>query len=513
MRFRDLSIQRKLTFGILFTSGCALLVAGAAIVANDIVSLRNSMRRELSILADVLGNHSTAALVFGVRETAEDTLSALRSQPHIAQACLYDSKGRPFARYTRPGEKIRAPARPDTDGERFEDSHLVVYRPVILDNKRVGTMYLLSDLNEMNRRLRWYALVVVLVLLVALLVMFTLSLHLQRVISRPILALVGTAKIVSERQDYSVRAEKFSGDEMGLLTDALNQMLTQIQQRDAALQQARDELERRVEERTAELKKTNDSLQEEIAERKRAEEATALKARELERSNAELEQFAYVASHDLQEPLRMVASYVELLALRYRGRLDPDADEYIRFASNGAHRMQELIRDLLAYSRVGRRGKPFESTDCSAVCATALANLQVAIGESGAVITHDPLPTVMADATQLTQVFQNLIGNAIKFRGSEPPRIHLSARRQAAEWVFEIRDNGIGIDPKFSGRLFQIFQRLHGHDEYAGTGIGLALCKKIVERHGGRIGVESAPGRGSTFSFTIPIATDWGAEV
>jgi light-regulated signal transduction histidine kinase (bacteriophytochrome) len=258
-----------------------------------------------------------------------------------------------------------------------------------------------------------------------------------------------------------------------------------------------------------------DAAQRELAERKRAEQELKQTMAELARSNQELEQFAYVASHDLQEPLRMVASYVQLLARRYQSKLDADADEFIAYAVDGATRMQALINDLLAYSRVGTRGKPFEPTDCEAVFDQALANLQMAIEESGTVVTHDPLPTVMADATQLTQLFQNLIGNAVKFRGEESPRIHVSAERlpplQAGEgrgggeWTFSVRDNGIGIDPAYHDRIFLIFQRLHTREEYPGTGIGLAVCKKIVERHGGRIWVESQLGKGSTFYFTIPM--------
>jgi chemotaxis family two-component system sensor kinase Cph1 len=241
-----------------------------------------------------------------------------------------------------------------------------------------------------------------------------------------------------------------------------------------------------------------------ITERKEAEAALARKTEELACSNAELEQFAYVASHDLQEPLRMVSSYVQLLARRYKEKLDSDADDFINFAVDGADRMQALINDLLVYSRVGTEGKRLEPTSCETVLDHALANLQFAIEENGARVTHDPLPTVLADQSQLTQLFQNLLANAIKFRREEPPHVHLGVERGESKWLFSIRDNGIGIEEEYGERIFEIFQRLHGRNEYSGTGIGLAMCKKIVERHGGRIWVAANPGSGSTFYFTLP---------
>jgi len=241
-----------------------------------------------------------------------------------------------------------------------------------------------------------------------------------------------------------------------------------------------------------------------IAELKQAEEQKRLTMEELERSNVELGQFAYVSSHDLQEPLRMVSSYTQLLAERYKGKLDADADEFIAYAVDGANRMQGMINDLLAYSRVSTESKEFKPTDCEAVFERALANLEGAIKESGTVVTHDPLPTVMGETLQFVQLFQNLISNAIKFRREEETsRIHISAEQKGNEWVFSVRDNGIGIDPEYKERIFVVFQRLHDKEKYSGTGVGLAICKKIVQRHGGKIWVESEPGRGSTFYFTI----------
>lgn len=226
---------------------------------------------------------------------------------------------------------------------------------------------------------------------------------------------------------------------------------------------------------------------------------------ELASSNAELEQFAYVASHDLQEPLRMVASYVQLLAKRYQGKLDQDADDFIYYAVDGSQRMQNLINDLLVFSRVGTKGKELRSVDFEVVLHHVLANLQHAIQESDARVTHDPLPTLMADSTQMVQLLQNLIGNAIKFRdANRAPIIHIGIKQQDKEWLFSVQDNGIGFDPRYRDRIFLIFQRLHNKTKYQGTGIGLSICKKIVERHGGKIWVESEAGHSTTFYFTLP---------
>src|ERR1700723_1554468 len=241
-----------------------------------------------------------------------------------------------------------------------------------------------------------------------------------------------------------------------------------------------------------------------ITTRKVAEAHLLYKVEELNRSNEELGQFAYIASHDLQEPLRMVASYTQLLARRYKGRLDSDADEFITFAVDGANRMQGLIQDLLAYSRVGTKGKELRETSSEEALQRAILNLRGAIADSGAMVTHDLLPPVLADETQLVQLFQNLIGNAIKYQNSGVPRIHISAiKNGGGKWTFSVRDNGLGIDPQYFERIFVMFQRLHKREEFAGTGIGLAICKKIVERHGGEISVQSQPGKGSTFSFAL----------
>jgi PAS domain S-box-containing protein len=242
-----------------------------------------------------------------------------------------------------------------------------------------------------------------------------------------------------------------------------------------------------------------------ITERKKSEQHLLKTVGELKRSNDDLQQFAYVASHDLQEPLRMVASFTQLLAKRYKGRLDSEADEFIAYAVDGSNRMQGLIQDLLAYSRAGTNGKALHEISSEKALNEAVANLRATIQESGAVVTHDSLPAITTDDTQLVQVFQNLVGNAIKYRSAEDPRVHVSATKNGGqEWIFSVRDNGLGIDPQYFERIFVLFQRLHGREEFKGTGIGLTICKKIVERLGGRIWVESQPQTGSTFYFALP---------
>ena len=243
---------------------------------------------------------------------------------------------------------------------------------------------------------------------------------------------------------------------------------------------------------------------EDITERRLREEELKKLSEELARSNTELRDFAYVASHDLKKPLQSIEGFAKLLGRRYKGKLDAKADEFIEYIGSSVKRMQELIKDLLEYSQIGAKGKKFKPTHCSGVVEKAVSNLQAAIEESNAAVTYDELPTVMVGTPQIISLFQNLIDNAINFRGEEAPRIHISAQRKGDEWVFSIQDNGIGIDPKDSEQIFGMFQRLHGSTEYPGTGIGLAICKKIVGHHGGRIWVESEPGKGSTFFFTLP---------
>lgn len=492
-RLSKWSIKDKLTAIVLLTSVTTLFFTGICFIAYEFYTTPQNVATNMESLANVVGNNSTAALTFDDSAAAEDTLNGLRATPTIVWAHLYTRDGQPFVSFQRDGSAAPAPPCVEFAGFQRVERFVELCRKIELRNQVVGAISLRSDLSDAYARLWNYLLLSAAALLISLLAALLISREAQRRVSRPILELTAVAIQVSREQNYAIRARTGNQDEIGTLVEGFNDMLQQIERRDGELKQTQSELQQRVED-----------LQHEVAERRRAEKTLADRTVELQRSNAELEQFAYVASHDLREPLRMITGYTQLLAKRYRDHLDMTAQEYIDFAVDGAKRMQALIVDLLTYSRVGTKGKEFAPADCELVFATTLKSLSVAIDESGARVTHDPLPIVLCDGAQIGQLLQNLIGNGIKYRNSRVPAIHVSCQREGAAWLFSVSDNGIGIDPRYTERIFVIFQRLHTRDEYPGTGIGLAICKKIVERHGGRIWLESEPGRGSTFYFTIP---------
>lgn len=494
--FQWLPVKAKLAIAILGTTSVSLVIACGMFVIYELRTFRQTMIARVTVLADVLALSSTAALEFEEPDRANEILNGMAAAPSILAAGLYTRQGNPFARYSRNAQLVEAPDRPGREGSSFDKNHLTLFRPVRRDGQEIGSIGLVVSLVELEDRLSSYAMISSLVLAGCLGFALALAYVLQRMISKPILSLASTAALVSERKDYSVRAVKQTEDELGRLADSFNQMLAGIEERDTTLVETNKVLRFQVEARIEaerEFKTLNEELERRVQDR----------TRELQRSNSELEQFAYIASHDLQEPLRMVVSYLQLIERRYKDRLDADGVQFLKFAVDGGLRMQTLILDLLAFSRVGNRSKPLEPVDLNKLLASVRANLKVAILETGTTITQDALPTVHGDPTQLSQLLQNLINNGIKFRGKAPPRIDILAARGGHEWRFGVRDNGIGIEPQYFDRIFAIFQRLHSSNEYPGTGIGLALCKRIVERHGGRIWVESAPGKGSTFYFTI----------
>jgi signal transduction histidine kinase len=467
-RLGDVSIRKKLNWVIMSTCAVALLLACVAFVGYEWVTFHHTMPRDQGTLAQIVGANCAAAVVFNDEKSAERTLGALRAEPHVVAACLYTPDGRLFATYARQDlKRWKPPALPE-DGAVFGNDRLTVVQPVILDNERVATVYLESDLRAMQERLLRYACIVATVLLVALLVAWVLSARLQRIVSDPILHLVETSKAVSDKHDYTLRAKRYGRDELGLLVDAFNHMLAQIQQRDDALQ----------------------------------------------RSNRELQDFAYVASHDLQEPLRKIQAFGDRLKTKFVQVLSDDGRDYLERMQNAASRMQTLINDLLTFSRVTTKAQAFVPVDLCQVAREVLSDLEVRIEQTGACVEVGALATVDADPLQMRQLLQNLIGNALKFRREyAKPEIKVTAHANGDDRCqLTVQDNGIGFDMKYVERIFGMFQRLHGRDQYEGTGVGLAICRKIAERHGGNITAQSSPGQGATFIVTLPAHHTNGAH-
>ncbi|HEY0669902.1 MAG TPA: ATP-binding protein [Sphingobacteriaceae bacterium] len=590
---KDTPIRKKLMSAILLTCGAVSLLTYLAFFAYEYFTFRQSLVNQLSSLAEIIAANSTASLAFKDQESAQEILDALKARPNVVAAGLYDNDGQLFSKYPLNLSDNSYP-KPEKQGYYFKEAHLVVFQPVVQNGKHHGTLYLKSDMKAMNERLTLYGLIVIIVISVTFFLAYNLSKRLQKRISDPILALAETARAISDRGDYSVRAVKMGGDEVGLLTDAFNQMVVQIEKQNTditlfnqQLEQNREELQNIMDHsvdvictidevgtfvkvsdasklvwgyKPEELVGTNAANllyedDKEISIRAEqdvkngikitnfenrfirkdgkiipltwsakwdkkekvmycvARDATALKeaeyqlqkrAKELTASNEELEQFAYIASHDLQEPLRMVTSFLTQLEKKYKDQLDDKARLYIHFAVDGAIRMRKIILDLLEYSRVGRNNHDIELVDMNELVSEVVLFSRTTILEKEAKVIWQNLPQVYAARTPLQQVLQNLIGNSLKYQANGvKPVITIEGAETANSWQFSVTDNGIGIDPQFFGKIFTAFQRLHNNNEYSGTGIGLAICKKIIENHGGKIWVQSVPGKNTTFYFTI----------
>jgi signal transduction histidine kinase len=480
---RALSIRFKLIAVVMITTCAALGLVAASLALFDLYAHRRTLRLEFGTIAHILGENSVSALAFADAANGQKVLAALSAQPDVLSGCLFNVRGELFASYVRAGPMAPCPVHPEPQQAGFVGGSFVLYHQVHMGRTPVGTLRLVGSLEPLHRRVQLFWVVLALVVLGSALAAYALSSSLQRLVSRPIDDLATTARAISRGHDYSLRAQQRTDDEVGVAVAAFNQMLQRIQDADRDLRALNATLEQRVAERTADAE----------------QRATALK-----RSNEELERFAFVASHDLKEPLRAISSYAQLVQQKLVARdLDEDVALYLQQVTAAATRMQNLISDLLDYSRVDRQELNIEPVNLAAVVEGVLRDLAASIRESGARVSHGPLPTLEADRRQVAQLLQNLIDNAIRFRGEAAPVIDIQARCSDGLWRFAVQDNGIGIDTKYHQRVFVIFQRLHGR-ERPGTGIGLAICKRIVEGHGGSIWVESQPGQGATFCFTLP---------
>ncbi len=480
LNFRDYSINRKLTWLSLLASGTALLLACSAFVTYELITFRGAMVGSLSTQAQIVGSNSVSALQFADQRSAEETLAALRAEPHIISAGIYTLDGRLFAGYWRDGKSraLSPPQIPSGETERswFGDEQLILFRQILFGGKPIGSVYIESDLEEMKTRVKRYAGIVFMVLLGSILVALLISSRLQRMISRPVLHLAEIAGIVSREKNYSVRATPGNRDELGLLIGTFNEMLTQIQDRDAALRKGRVELERRVEERTAELAA----------------------------SNKELEAFTYSVSHDLRAPLRHIDGFSKLLMEEETAGLSEEARRYLSRIRDGTCRMGLLVDDLLNLARLGRKELTLQVTGLSSLAEEVAAELKAENAGRAIEWKLEPLPFVECDPGLMKQVFANLLSNAVKYtRPREQAVIEVGAIKQNGQPAIFVRDNGVGFNMKYADKLFGVFQRLHRPEDFEGTGVGLATVQRIVHKHGGRVWAEAELDKGATFYFTL----------
>lgn len=494
---RNLTIKRKLTLIIMMTCVASLLIAGVTFAGYEWMALRQFMARNLTVQTAVIADSCKAAVAFDDAEDAKETLSSLRVHTAVVFGGVYDASGNLIASYYRYGEdKQIQPVYLKAKGAEFTNNFLTVYKKIILDGEVIGTVCVRSDLGPLYSMLSSSVKIVLVIIFISLAIAYLVSSRLQRVVSVPILSLTNMAKSVSEQRDYSVRGTKTSNDEIGFLIDAFNQMLEQIQARDRALVDANKQLEAKVAERTADLEASIEKLNS---------------------SNQQLREFTYIASHDLREPLRKISSFGQLLVASLGEKLEGDDKENLDFMISGAERMQQMVEALLTYSRVTSRTVDMVPVNLNKVVQELLEiELAVKVEETGAEVEiPEVLHNIKCDPAQVRQLMQNFIANGLKYqkKGTVPKVTVRSKTAEDGMIRVEVSDNGIGIKEDHFKDLFVMFKRLHSRSEYEGTGIGLAVCKKIIERHGGDIGVSSTYGEGSTFWFTIPAATAVEAAV
>ena len=478
MENKNISIRNKLMRIIMLISGIVVLMTCVVFFLSDFYSFRESTLQNISTYGQIISNNSTAALAFESKDDAQEILSALKAEPHIVTASIYDAGGKLFCFYSTTNNINDLPTTAGAIGYRFTGTSLEGFQPIVQGGKRLGTLYLKSDLGALYGRFKLYAIIMGLILCFSFVLTFVLSNFLQRGVSTPILALAETAKAISEQKDYSVKATKLSNDEVGLLTDAFNQMLTEIHEQTEKLNEFNQTLEQRVKDRTTEL----------------------------EAANKELESFSYSVSHDLRAPARAIHSYANVFLEDYGHKIDDEAKRLINVILKNGKKMGSLIDDLLAFSQLGRKELIKTSVSMNEVVSNIWNELYK--GEEHRNITLDlqELPNAHAEQTTIQQVWVNLISNALKYTRHKPEtHIKIYAQEKNGEIIYCVKDNGSGFDMKYYNKLFGVFQRLHSQEEFEGTGVGLAIVERIIGKHGGKIWAESAVDKGATFYFSLPI--------
>jgi signal transduction histidine kinase len=505
-----LSLKHKLIAVIMLTCVASLVLGGTVLVTWEWADLRRTMLRDLGAHAEVLADNCKTALAFHDAADAGTCLRTVGAVPSIMAVCVYTREGELFAMYVRQGTIPLLPEHQALRGDyRFDRESLVIIRPVLLNGVPVGTVCLRGSLGPLYLRLRRSILVIIGTVFLSSLTAYLISARLQRLISLPILRLADVARLVSEKKAYTVRVESASHDEVGLLIQAFNEMLEQIQQRDVALVEANEQLEARVSARTTQLRNSNERLTREITARRHTDSALAATnerlanmVQSLRRSNQELQDFAYVAAHDLKAPLRGIGTLADWIASDYADKFDEPGRQQLALLKRRVTRLADLINGILHYSEIGRVSQPREIVDLGRLVPETIALLDPPPHIQ--VVVRGELPAVVSERVRLGQVFHNLIDNAIKYMDKPQGRIEIGCTDQGSVWQFGVTDNGPGIEERHLGKIFQMFQTLAPRDQCESTGIGLPIVKKIVELFGGRIWVESEPGVGSTFFFTLP---------
>ncbi|HUF80866.1 MAG TPA: ATP-binding protein [Burkholderiales bacterium] len=491
------SIRHKLALLALATTLTALLLTGIALVIYDLQAYRESGFNDLAAQADIVGRASAPALAFDDPRAAGEYLRLLKAKPNISAAAIYNAKGKRFASYARRDLDLEFPGLPGPDGSRIDGANLVVFKRVVENNEILGTVYMRADYQVIARLVDYLGIFGVVTAL-SLLVGFAIFAWLQSALTQPLLNIAAVTRQVMETRDFSLRAKKTTRDEIGGLADAFNAMLAEIGRGSQALEQSNRFLEHEMTERQradAELRRLNDELERRVEER----------TRQLEAANKELEAFSYSVSHDLRAPLRAVVGFSKLLIEDHAGLLDEEAQRKLGVIQGEAQRMGLLIDDLLAFSRLGRKEMSSAEVDMTALARTSYEGLDGQHEGPKAEFHLGSLPRARGDRILLGQVWANLLSNALKFSSKrEKPLVEVNAVSDENEYIYFVRDNGAGFDPRYQSKLFGVFQRLHNSSEFPGTGVGLALVQRIVTRHGGRVWADGTPGAGATFYFTLP---------